>query len=147
MGRTPPPPLAGEGRGGGTPFESLDFIYHPSRDTKRDLAYFTEVLGAQLRFAVEGMGARVAALEMATGGPLLLLADHVKGDTPILVYRVKSLFSAMQKLEKRGWKKQESFEIPHGPVCSFRTPGGQRIAIYELARPDAGRHFDGRRDF
>ncbi len=93
------------------------------------------------------MGARVAALEMTAGGPLLLLADHVEGETPILVYRVKSLSTAMQQLEKRGWKEQESFEIPHGPVCSFRTPGGQRIAIYQLTRPDAARHFDGRRDF
>ena len=148
MSRTLPPPRAEKGRGEGPPpFESLDFIYHPSRDTTRDLAYFTDVLGARLRFAVEGMGARVAALEMATGSPLLLLADHVEGETPILVYRVKSLPTAMQKLATRGWKKQETFEIPHGPVCSFRTYGGQRIAIYELTRPDAARHFDGRRDF
>ncbi|TMD42875.1 MAG: hypothetical protein E6I88_03145 [Chloroflexi bacterium] len=129
------------------PFESLDFIYHPSRDVKSDLAYFVDVLGGQLRFAVEGMGARVAALEMTSTGPLVLLADHVEGDTPILVYRVRSLTGAMQRLEKRGWKQQEILEIPHGPVCSFRTPGGQRIAIYQLTRPDAARHFDGRRDF
>ena len=147
MPRTLPPPSAGEGRAGGAPFESLDFIYHPSKNTKRDLEYFTDVLGARLRFAVEGMGARVAALELAAEGPLLLLADHVEGDTPILVYRVKSLSRAMQDLEKRGWKKQDTFEIPHGPVCSFRTPGGQRIAIYQLTRPDAARHFEGRQDF
>src|SRR2546421_1598782 len=129
------------------PFESLDFIYHPSRDVKRDLAYFVDVLGGRLRFAVEGMGARVAALEMTSTGPLVLLADHVEGETPILVYRVKSLTRAMQRLEKRGWKQQETLEIPHGPVCSFRAPGGQRIAIYQLTRPDAARHFEGRRDF
>jgi len=129
------------------PFESLDFIYHPSRDVKRDLAYFVNVLGGRLRFAVEGMGARVAALQMASTGPLVLLADHVEGDTPILVYRVRSLTRAIQRLEKRGWTQQQTLEIPHGPVCSFRTPGGQRIAIYQLTRPDAARHFDGRRDF
>ncbi|TMD19650.1 MAG: hypothetical protein E6I99_15140, partial [Chloroflexi bacterium] len=72
-------------------FESLDFIYHPSRDPKRDLTYFIDVLGGRLRFAVEGMGARVAAIELAPPPPLLLLADHVQGDTPILVYRVKNL--------------------------------------------------------
>lgn len=129
------------------PFESLDFIYHPSRNVKRDLTYFLDVLGARLIFAVEGMGARVAALQLAPAGPALLLADHVEGDTPILVYRVKSLARAMQRLERRGWKRQETFEIPHGPVCSFKTPGGQRLAIYQLTRPDAARHFDGRRDF
>src|SRR5439155_1464539 len=49
-------------------FESLDFVYHPSRDVKRDIAYFTDVLGGRLRFAVEGMGARVAAIELARRG-------------------------------------------------------------------------------
>ena len=38
-------------------------------------------------------------------------------------------------------------EIPHGPICSFRTPGGQRIAVYELTRPAAAKTFEGRRDF
>lgn len=128
-------------------FASLDFVYHPSRDVKRDLAYFTEVLGARLRFAVEGMGARVAAIELAPPPPLLLLADHVEGETPILVYRVEHLSEAMTRLEQRGWHREQTFEIPHGPVCSFDAPGGQRIALYELTRPEAAQHFDGRRDF
>jgi hypothetical protein len=34
-----------------------------------------------------------------------------------------------------------------GPCCSFRTPGGHRIAVYQLTRPEATAHFDGRRDF
>jgi hypothetical protein len=38
-------------------------------------------------------------------------------------------------------------EIPQGPVCSFRTPGGHRVALYQLTRPEVGRHFEGRRDF
>jgi hypothetical protein len=128
-------------------FESLDFVYHPSRDVKRDLAYFTDVLGGRLHFAVEGMGARVAAIELAPPPPMLLLADHVAGDTPILVYRVPSLQKAMAGLIARGWEKQATFEIPHGPICSFRTPGGQRMALYELTRPGAAASFEGRRDF
>ena len=128
-------------------FESLDFVYHPSRDVKRDIAYFTDVLGGRLRFAVEGMGARVAAVELAPPPPLLLLADHVKGSTPILVYRVPELAKALAKLTSQGWKQEATFEIPHGPICSFRTPGGQRIAVYELTRPGAAATFEGRRDF
>ena len=128
-------------------FESLDFVYHPSRDVKRDLAYFTDVLGGRLRFAVEGMGARVAAIELAPPPPLLLLADHVEGETPILVYRVQSLREAMANLAKQGWEREATFEIPHGPICSFHAPGGQRIALYELTRPGAASTFEGRRDF
>ncbi len=105
------------------------------------------MLGGRLRFAVEGMGARVAAIELAPPPPLLLLADHVKGSTPILVYRVASLSRALAKLTKQGWEEEATFEIPHGPICSFRAPGGQRIAVYELTRPAAAKTFEGRRDF
>ena len=128
-------------------FESLDFVYHPSRDVKRDMAYFTDVLGGRLRFAVEGMGARVAAIELAPPPPLFLLADHVEGDTPILVYRVPKLSEALASLAKQGWERETTFEIPHGPICSFRAPGGQRIALYQLTRPGAAASFEGRRDF
>ena len=128
-------------------FESLDFVYHPSRDVKRDMAYFTDVLGGRLRFAVEGMGTRVAAIELAPPPPLFLLADHVEGDTPILVYRVPKLSEALTGLATQGWEREATFEIPHGPICSFRAPGGQRIALYQLTRPGAAATFEGRRDF
>lgn len=128
-------------------FESLDFVYMPSRDPTADMTYFTDVLGGRLVFAVEGMGARVAMVELSAEGPRILLADHVEGEAPILVYRVPDLDAALKALKKRGWKRERTFEIPHGPVCSFRAPGGQRIALYELSRPDAERHFEGRRDF
>jgi hypothetical protein len=128
-------------------FESLDFVYHPSRDVKRDIAYFTDVLGGRLRFAIEGMGTRVAAIELAPPPPLLLLADHVEGQTPVLVYRVSSIKRELASLAERGWKRAAQFEIPQGPVCSFHAPGGQRIAIYQLTRPKAAASFEGRRDF
>jgi hypothetical protein len=111
------------------------------------MAYFTDVLGGRLRFAVEGMGTRVAAIELTTAAPLVLLADHVEGETPILVYRVASLKAELAALRERGWKPVAQFEIPHGPICSFKTPGGQRVAVYELTRPAAAERLAGRRDF
>ena len=111
------------------------------------MAYCTDVLGGRIVFAVEGMGARVAAIELATGPPLLLLTDHVEGERPILVYRVEDLETTLARQEDAGWVRERSFEIPHGPCCSFRTPGGHRLALYELTRPEAATHFDGRRDF
>jgi catechol 2,3-dioxygenase-like lactoylglutathione lyase family enzyme len=128
-------------------FESLDFVYMPSKDVAADVEYFTAVLGGKLVFAVEGMGTRVAMVELTEAPPRVLLAGHLEGDQPVLVYRVADLSSAMAELEARGWQRTPSFEIPHGPVCSFRTPGGHRIAIYQLVRPEAGEHFAGRRDF
>lgn len=128
-------------------FQGLDFVYMPSRDVAADMAYFTEVLGARLVFAVEGMGTRVAMVELTEGPPRVLLAGHLEGDQPVLVYRVADLKVAMRELQGRGWQRESTFEIPHGPVCPFRTPGGHRFAMYQLARPEVGEHFEGRRDF
>lgn len=129
------------------PFRQLDFIYTPSEDVSRDMAFFADVLGGRVVFAVEGMGARVAAVELASLSPLILLTDHLEGDRPILVYRVEDLEASLGRLEIAGWARGSTFEIPHGPCCSFRTPGGHRLALYELTRPEAANHFNGRRDF
>lgn len=127
--------------------ERLDFVYMPSADVAADMEYFTSVLGGRLVFAVEGMGTRVAMIELTEEPPRILLAGHLEGDQAVLVYRVDDLAVAMRELEERGWEREPTFEIPHGPVSSFRTPGGHRIAIYQLVRPEVGEHFAGRRDF
>lgn len=129
------------------PFQQLDFVYTPSTDVAGDLGYFSEVLGGRVVFAVEAMGTRVAAVQFTGGPPLVLLADHVEGDRPILVYRVADLGAALVALAARGWERQQRLEIPQGPCCSFRTPGGHRIALYQLTRAEVASHFDGRRDF
>ena len=49
-------------------FESLDYVYMPSRDVAADMAYFTDVLGAHLVFAIDGMGARVAMVGRVGAG-------------------------------------------------------------------------------
>lgn len=128
-------------------FEQLDFLYVPSRDVARDLRFFEEVLGGKVVFAIDGMGAKVAAVQLTEGPPLVLLADHLEGDAPILVYRVASLETELDALEARGWTREGTFEIPQGPCCSFRAPGGQRFALYQLTRPEVAAHFAGRRDF
>ena len=129
------------------PFEVLDFIYMPSRDAAKDVAYFTDVLGARLVFAIDGMGTRVAMLDLTNQPPPVLLAEHLEGETPVLVYRVAHLEQSMAQLASRGWRPGAQLEIPHGPICSFVAPGGQRLAIYQRTRPDAADHFAGRRDF
>lgn len=128
-------------------FDQLDFIYMPSRDVAEDLRYFAEVLGATIVFAIEDGGTRVAMVQLTAGPPRVLLASHLEGERPILVYRVPSLAEAEAELGGRGWQREHSLEIPHGPVATFRTPGGTRLAIYELARPFMDEHFADRRDF
>jgi hypothetical protein len=129
------------------PFEQLDYLYTPSNDVAADARYFVDVLGGRLGFAVDGMGARVAMIELTSGPPHVLLTDHLEGDRAIYIYRVANLKQATTELKKRGVKKQHSLEIPMGPCSSFVTPSGHRIALYELARPGVLDHFMGRKDF
>ena len=128
-------------------FQQLDYLYTPSTDVAADVQYFTGVLGARIAFAIDGMGARVAMVELTSGPPHVLLADHLDGERPILVYRVDDLRKATAALKKSGVEKQHSLEIPMGPCSSFVTPGGHRVALYELARPGVLEHFMGRKDF
>ena len=124
----------------------LDFLYVPSADVAKDATYWVNVLGARLVFAVEGMGARVAMLELGSG-PRILLTDHLEDQRTVLIYRVEDLARTQKELRAKGWKRGRSIDIPHGPCMSFATPGGQRVAIYQLTRPGVAKHFDGRMDF
>ena len=128
-------------------FEQLDYVYMPSRDVAADVKFFTDVLGARLVFAIDGMGTRVAMVALTEDPPRLLLAGHLEGDVPVLLYRVADLDAATAELKARGWTDGHALEIPQGPVRSFVAPGGQRIGIYERSRPQVEASFEGRRDF
>lgn len=53
----------------------------------------------------------MAAIELTTGPPLILLTDHVEGERPILVYRVEDLEATLTRQEDAGWVRERSFEI------------------------------------
>ncbi|CAN5199237.1 hypothetical protein BH18ACT4_BH18ACT4_05560 [soil metagenome] len=92
------------------------------------------------------MGTVVACVEVAGTGPAILLSGHLEGETPILVYRVADYATTVAGLRSRGLGEIRELEIPHGPCASFEAVGGQRFAVYELVRPEAASHFDGRID-
>ncbi len=127
-------------------FEQLDFLYTPSKDPAGDRDYFVDVLGAAFVFAVQAGDERVAAVRFGDG-PLILFAGHLEGERPFMIYRVPDFDAALDELTSRGWAEAERFEIPHGPCCTFETPGGHRVGVYQLTRPEVGEHFAGRRDF
>jgi hypothetical protein len=129
------------------PFLSLDYLYTPSADVAADMRWFAEKLGGRVAFAIDAMGARVAKIELTKGPPHVLLTDHLKGDRPVLVYRVADLEAAVSALRARGFKKGRDVELPMGTCRTFSGPGGHRIAIYELTRPGVAGHFEGRLDF
>ena len=127
-------------------FDRLDFVYIPTSDVPAAAASYVEQLGATLLWQVRGMGTVVACLRMAEEGPAILLSGHLAGDVPILIYRVGDYRATVERLRAAGIEQLHELEIPHGPCASFVAPGGQRFAVYELTRPGAARHFDGRFD-
>jgi hypothetical protein len=128
-------------------FESLDYLYMPSRDPAAEARYFVDSLGGESAFRIEAFGARVAMVRLADGSPALLFADHLEGERPILVYRVADLEAAGAELQDAGCDVSDEFGIPPGPCREITAPGGHRLAIYELTRPEVPERLAGRRDF
>ncbi|MEX0664146.1 MAG: hypothetical protein WD598_05160 [Acidimicrobiia bacterium] len=125
---------------------SLDFLYTPTADVDAAITQHVEALGAELEWKVRGMGTVVACLRVSEDGPRVLLTEHLEGTEPILVYRVASYDEALARVRAGGITEIRELEIPHGPCASFHTANGQHMAVYELVRPEAARHFDGRFD-
>ena len=128
-------------------FDQLDFVYMPSRDVATDLEHYAGTLGGEVVFAIERFETRVAMVRLAPGEPRILLAEHLAGDQPILVFRVGDLARAAAELERRGAELGRVFEFPFGHGKEIVNPGPQRLAIYELTRPERGESITGRRDF
>jgi len=128
-------------------FLSLDYLYVPTRDIEASVRYYTDQLRGELVWKIHAFNAWVAAVRLSPTGPLVLLADHLHGDTPILIYRVEQLETSVAALRVRGWIPESGpLEIPNGPCYTFRDPTGVRLAIYENQRPEVNREFAGRID-
>jgi predicted enzyme related to lactoylglutathione lyase len=132
---------------GATVIEALDVLYLPSRDVEADVTFYRDVLGARVAFAIEAMDTRVAEVAVSPEGPRLILAAHLPGDAPVLLHRVSDLEATLAQLTARGLRLEGRVELPLGPCATFRTPGGQRLGLYELTRPEVDEHFAGRADF
>ena len=133
--------------GGDAGVEALEIVYAPSRDVAADLAFYRDVVGARVVFAIEAMGTRVAEVAIAPEGPRLILAEHLAGEAPVLLHRVADLEVSLAELSARGLRVEGRVELPLGPCATFRTPGGQRLGLYERTRPGVDAHFAGRMDF
>jgi hypothetical protein len=129
------------------PFGQLDFLYTPSADVAADAEALVASVGAEVEWAIEAFGARVALVRLGDGPPAVLLTDHLEGERAIMVYRVPDLEAAVARLSARGLDPGPRLGIPHGPIHSFEVAARHRIAIYELTRPEAITRFAGRRDF
>jgi catechol 2,3-dioxygenase-like lactoylglutathione lyase family enzyme len=124
--------------------EALDILYLPSRDAEADVAFYRDRLGGRVVFAVEAMGTRVAEVAVSPNGPRMVLAEHLAGDAPLLLHRTSGLDATVTGL---GIAPEARVELPLGPCVTLRSPGGQRLGLYELTRPGVDARFAGRADF
>jgi predicted enzyme related to lactoylglutathione lyase len=128
-------------------FLSLDYLYVPAGDLEIATRFYTEQLGGELVWKIHAFNTWVAAVRLSASGPTVLLAAHLQGNTPILIYRVEQLESSVARLRAQGWRAESGpFEIPNGPCYTFRDPTGVRLAIYENQRPAVAEEFAGRID-
>jgi catechol 2,3-dioxygenase-like lactoylglutathione lyase family enzyme len=128
-------------------FLSLDYLYVPANDIEASVRYYTEQLGGELVWKIHAFETWVAGIRLSETGPMVLLAEHLEGITPILIYRVEQLESTAAALRARGWTPESGpLEIPNGPCYTFRDPAGVRLAIYENQRPEVAQRFAGRID-
>jgi hypothetical protein len=124
----------------------LAYVYAPSADVAADAHWLVEVLGAELVFAIESGGTRVAMVRLGTDAPILV-TDHLPDERPVFMYRVDDLESTMASLEARGCTAERTVELPMGPAMTLRAPGGLRLAIFAATRPFVVDSMDGQRDF
>ena len=122
-------------------------MYLPSTDVASELARYEAELGAEVVWTIERFGTRVAMVRLTDRGPALLLAQHLEGDQPVLLYRVADLAAAETELRSRGATVGERFEFPDGDGSEITLPGPQRIAIFERTQPERAASIVGRRDF
>jgi hypothetical protein len=127
-------------------FRSLDFVYVPTDDVDAAARRYVDDLGAELVWKIRGMGTVVACLRVSAEGPAVLLSGHLEGPQPILIYRVDDYAAAVAALRAAGTEEVHEVELPPGPCATFRAPGGQRLAVYELTRPHVTEQFEGQID-
>ncbi len=129
-------------------FKSLDFLYVPAPDIESLVRYYTQVLDGELLWKIHAYGVWIAciALSEAEGRPYVLLADHIPKNDVMLVYQVENLDNAIKQLKLKGWKEENTIEIPPGPCCTFRDPAGNALVIYENIRPHFMNEFRGKID-
>jgi predicted enzyme related to lactoylglutathione lyase len=118
------------------PLGLLKYLYVGSKSFDADLAYYRDVVGAEVVWSFHRFGAHVAALRLGDG-PLWLIADHRPAPSAMPVFAVADLESVVAGLRARGWApKAGPFEIPDGPCYTFEDPSGNELAVFGDVRPD-----------
>ncbi|MDP9238336.1 MAG: VOC family protein [Chloroflexota bacterium] len=119
------------------PIGELRFLYVGVEDTERDLRFYIDVMGAELRWRFQAFEADVAAVALGDG-PLVVLADHRPTGSVLPIYAVPDVKAAVRELRKRGGVIQEGpLGTPEGDAIVAADPSGNQIALLQVDRPGA----------
>jgi hypothetical protein len=118
--------------------DARDILYVPSREVAADVGFYSDVFDARVVSVRDVMGGPLAELVMSPGGPRIALAEHLVGEGPVLLRRTSDLETTLAGLRARGFEPGDPVELPLGPSVTLRTPGGQRLGLYEPARAATG---------
>jgi predicted enzyme related to lactoylglutathione lyase len=114
----------------------LLYLYTGSADVPADVAFYRDVLGAEVVWHHRAMGAEVAAVRLAGDGPLVLLADHRDAPSILPIWAVEDVDEAEERLRRAGWEGQAGrVEVPDGPCLLLRDPSGNEIGLLQQTRP------------
>jgi hypothetical protein len=118
----------------------LRYLYVGSSDTGRDVAAWTAIPGATMRWRFQHFGADVAAVDLGSP-PFVLLADHRPTGSVLPIYAVDDLETSVAAMERDGWIVEErSFGTPEGPASLLSNAGGTQLALLQVDRPEAMDH-------
>ncbi|MGZ4725052.1 MAG: hypothetical protein ACXV8L_12660 [Ilumatobacteraceae bacterium] len=79
----------------------LRYLYVGTSDTEREVAIWSELPGATLRWRFQNFGADVAAVDLGTA-PVVLLADHRPSGSVLPIYAVDDLDESVAVMESDG---------------------------------------------
>ncbi|CAN5640832.1 hypothetical protein BH20ACT2_BH20ACT2_14700 [soil metagenome] len=119
-----------------TPGE-LAYLYLGTTDVAADLAWYNEVLGAELLWRFSAYGADVAGLNIGPG-PTVVLADHRPAPSCLPIWEVAELESVVEWLQATGWSHcADRVELPDGPCLVLTDHSGNQLGLLRRDRPDA----------
>ena len=115
----------------------LRYLYVGSSDIDRDIATWSALPGATIRWRFQHFSADVASVDLGSS-PVILLADHRPPGSVLPIYAVDDLNAAVADMERAGWIVEErSFGTPEGLAALLRTESGIEIALLRVERPMA----------
>jgi predicted enzyme related to lactoylglutathione lyase len=116
----------------------LVYVYVGTDDVERDRTFYLEALGADPVWRFRAFETEVAAVRLAPGAPLVLLAEHRPAPSCLLVWSVSDLDAAIERLRASGFEAHgETAGTPDGPVHVFRDPSGNEMGLLRQDRPNA----------